>query len=239
MKTKKLFQCKFEELPTIGEFAVGSARRDIADFSGFSPVFTPSALDEIEGKIAACKEKVRSWTVTRELKSTTEKLNAVTRGLRVKLNALEGYMKLASGELDISIADTGVSVVRRAIARGNTEGVIAGVTNMLVAVKRNIKTLEPKGLKSDLIDGIAATTQEINALNVRQNELESERNRLTEENIEMFNGLWKALSPVFETGRALYRGVNEAKLKDYTVAQLVKRVNAERKKGRENEEDVK
>jgi hypothetical protein len=230
MKTKKLFKCKFEELPVVGEFVVGSARRDMADFSGYSPVFTPAALDEIEGRIAVCREKVRSWVVVRELKSTTEKLAATTNSLRVKLNVLEGYVKLASGELDIFVADTGIPIIRSAISRGNTEGVIAGVTNMLAAVNRNMKALEAKGLKSALIDDITATTREINALNVRQNELESERNRLTEENTELFNGLWKALSPLFGTGKALYRGVNNAKLKDYTMVQLVKRINAETKK---------
>jgi hypothetical protein len=43
----------------------------------------------------------------------------------------------------------------------------------------------------------------------------------------LFNDLWKTLSPVFETGKALYRGVDEAKLKDYTVTQLVKRIDHE------------
>jgi hypothetical protein len=86
--------------------------------------------------------------------------------------------------------DTGIPVVRNAISRRNTEGVIAGVTNMLAVVNRNVKALEAKRMKSALLDEIAATTQEINALNVRQNELESERNCLTEENTEMFNDLW-------------------------------------------------
>jgi hypothetical protein len=234
MKTKKIFPCKFEDLPVIGEFVVGSARRDMADFSGFSPVFTPVALDEIEGKIAACKEKVRSWVVVRELKSTTDKLTTVTNGLRIRLNVLEGYVKLASGELDIHVTDTGIREVRNAIHRGNTEGVIAGVTNMLATVNRNMKALEAKGLKSTLLDDIAAVTREINALNVRQSELESERNHLTEENVELFNGLWKALLPVLETGKALYRGVNGAKLKDYTMTQLVKQINAGKKKENRN-----
>jgi hypothetical protein len=235
MRTKKLFQCKFEDLPTIGEFAVGSARRDLADFSDFSPVFTPVYLDGIEGKIAVCRKKVRSWVVVRNLKSTTGKLNAVTRSLRVKLNALEGYLKLAAGELDVNLSDTGLSAVRSAISRGNTEGVIAGVTNMLVIVSRNRSVLEAWGMKPVLPDEIAAKTQEINVLNVRQNELENERNRLTEENTELFNDLWKALSPVFETGKALYRGVNGAKVKDYTVTQLVKRINAGKKKEKKND----
>ncbi|MDR0843669.1 MAG: hypothetical protein LBN71_00470 [Tannerella sp.] len=77
---------------------------------------------------------------------------------------------------------------------------------------------------------IEAQVEKINALNVKQNELESVRNRLTKESIEIFNDLWKLLQPVFETGKALYRGVDAARLKDYTLSQLLKRINHQRKK---------
>ena len=227
---KKLFQCKFEELPVIGEFVVDSARKDIADFSSFSPVFTALYFDGIDAKIAVCREKVRSWVVTQELKATTEKLVNMTGGLRVKLNLLEGYLKLAASDLDVKATDMGLSVVRAAISRGNTEKVIMGITEMLIAVRRNQAALEARGMKPALITEIAAIAQDISDLNVKQNELESARNRLTEENMELFNDLWKALLPVFETGKALYRGVDGAKLKDYTVAQLVKRIDHEGKR---------
>lgn len=225
---KRLFHCKIEDVPVIGEFVTGSARKDIADFSSFSPVFTASYFDEIDAKIVVCREKVRSWVVIQELKATTEKLTNTTGSLRVKLNLLEGYLKLAASELDVKATDMGLSIVRSAVGRGNTEKVIMGVTEMLVAVRRNQAALEAQGMKPALINEIAVIAQEINKLNVRQNELESARNRLTEENTGLFNDLWKALLPVFETGKALYRGVDEAKLKDYTVTQLIKRINHEK-----------
>ncbi|MDR2139304.1 MAG: hypothetical protein LBP50_07140, partial [Tannerella sp.] len=84
-------------------------------------------------------------------------------------------------------------------------------------------------------------TAAIDALNVKQNELESRRNRATEEDIDVFNDLWLALQPVLETGRALYRGVDAAKLKDYTIAQLKKRLHPHPQKqpsGKELESDV-
>jgi hypothetical protein len=74
---------------------------------------------------------------------------------------------------------------------------------------------------------------EISALNVKQNDLVSKRNRLTKQNIEMFNDLWESLQPVLKTAKAIYRGVDDVKLKDYTIAQLLKRINATRKKEKE------
>jgi hypothetical protein len=230
MKAKRVFKCKAEELPVIGEFLVEAVRRDMAEFSGFSPVFNEAGLGEIEAKINACRETVRSWVFIKELKAVTEKLENKTNLLRVGLNKLEGYLNLAAGNLDVRVADAGLISLRKAISRGNTEGVIAGVANLLVVVRRNLPALEAKGLQAALPDEIAAQTHEIGALNVKQNELESLRNRQTEEDVEVFNDLWKSLLPVFETGRALYRGVNEAKLKDYTYTQLHKRIHSEGKR---------
>ena len=42
----------------------------------------------------------------------------------------------------------------------------------------------------------------------------------------MFNDLWTSLQPILKTAKAIYRVVDETKLKDYTVTQLVKRINA-------------
>jgi len=43
----------------------------------------------------------------------------------------------------------------------------------------------------------------------------------------IFNELWDMTSKVINAARAIYRGVDEVKLRDYTVSHLVKRVNAE------------
>ncbi|MDR2041059.1 MAG: hypothetical protein LBP98_01920, partial [Tannerella sp.] len=59
----------------------------------------------------------------------------------------------------------------------------------------------------------------------RQNKLESERNRVTEQDVDAYNDLWLALQPILETGKALYRGTDKAKLKDYTFVQLEKRLH--------------
>jgi hypothetical protein len=75
-----------------------------------------------------------------------------------------------------------------------------------------------------------AKVKQIESLNIRQNDLIRERNRLTEKNTNLFNDLWKSLQPVLNTAKAIYRGVDAVKLKDYTVTQLVKRIHAEGKR---------
>ncbi|MDR3245769.1 MAG: hypothetical protein LBT50_04985 [Prevotellaceae bacterium] len=229
MTTKK-FPCKIEELPTIGEFILECVRKDFADFSSYSFLFTPEYPEIIQKKIVTCKELVASSTVAKELKAVTQQLYDKSKQLRIQMNVLEGYLKIGAKEMDILLEDVGLKSVRHNITHKNTEGLILNVQKALTAVKRNLPALTATGLKPELIGDIEKQMQTIDALNVKQNNLISERSRLTKANIELFNDLWDSLRPILATAKALYRGVDEVKLKDYTMLQLKKRINAERKK---------
>jgi hypothetical protein len=238
MMTKK-FQCKIEDVPVIGEFLLSSVKKDMKDFSSFSSMFTPDYLATIETKINSCKELISSSTVVKELKAVTKQLYDKSKGLRVKLNVLEGYLKLGKDDLDIAVEDVGLKNVRNDISRCNIEGLISNMQKLLIVVKRNKTVLEAKGFKPAIIDDIETQITDISILNTKQNDLISDRNRLTKQNIELFNNLWESLLPIVETAKAIYRGVDDVKLKDYTIAQLMKRISAGRKKDKEesNEED--
>jgi hypothetical protein len=226
--SNRIFSCKIEDVPVIGEFVVSSAEKDIADFNGYSPVFTIDYLAMVRSNIDVCRELVKSSVVSKELKSVTRKLYGESGNLRVKLNYLEGYLKLGVENLDVSVKDTGIKNIRADIARHNIEGLVANMQPALTAVKRNLPALEAQGLKQTLIDEIEVHIREISSLNEKQNELMSRRNRLTEANVKKFNDLWNSLKPILNAAKAIYRGVDEVKLKDYTIAQLKKRINAER-----------
>jgi hypothetical protein len=220
----KTFRYKIENLPPIGEFLLNNLGKDINDFNNFSPVFTPEYLESLRNRINICKEIISSSLVTKELKALTQRLYDESKALRIKVNALEGYLKLAGTELDIAIDDFGLKNIRNDISRNNTEGLVMNVQKTLAAAKRNQTALETKGMKPELIADIETQTREINNLNVKQNELISDRNRLTKSNIDLFNELWDSLQPILKTAKAIYRGVDDVKLKDYTIRQLMKRI---------------
>jgi hypothetical protein len=220
----KTFRYKIENLPTIGEFLLKNLDKDIDDFNNFSSVFTPEYLAAIKNKIYICKDIISSSVVTKELKALTQHLYNESKALRIKINAVEGYLKLAAKELDIAVVDFGLKNIRNDISRNNIEGLVMNVQKTLIAIKRNQAVLESKGLKPELITDIETQTREINNLNVNQNELISGRNRLTKTNIDLFNDLWDSLQPILKTAKAIYRGVDDVKLKDYTIRQLVKRI---------------
>ncbi|MDR0604698.1 MAG: hypothetical protein LBG80_10385 [Bacteroidales bacterium] len=225
---KKTFYYKIEDLPVIGEFLLDSLTRDIEDFNDFSSMFTADFLRAIGVKINSCKGFISSSVITKELKKVTQDLYYKSNILRLKLNMLEGYFKLGANDLDIQIENVGFKSVRNNITRHNTKGVLSNMQMIMTIVKRNQSVLTEKGLKPKIIKEIEMQIHEINELNMIQNEMITKRNKLTEKNIGMFNDLWTSLQPVLKTAKAIYRSVDEDKLKDYTVSQLVKRINAKK-----------
>jgi hypothetical protein len=222
------FKCKVEEVPVLGEFIVNSVEKDINDFNNYSPLFTDDYLVPIKTKIEVCKDFVKSSTVSKELKATTQKLYDNANDLRSKLNALEGYLKLCAGSLDIAVKDFDLKNVRQSITKHNIEGVIMNTKTFLIPVKRNMQVLNATGLKQELIDEIETQLKEINSLNEEQNDLTNKRNRLTDVNINKFNDLWESLQPILAAAKAIY-SADKVKMKDYTVSQLLKRMNAGKK----------
>jgi hypothetical protein len=225
MSSKK-FRCKIEEVPVLGEFIVSSAEKDINDFYDYSTVFTTDYLATIRAKIEVCNELAQSPAITKELKVIAQQLYVKSRNLRSKLNALEKYLKLGAGSLDIAENEIGLKSVKANISRHSIERLLLNLATVLKTVKRNLAVLKQYGLKEELIDEIETQLQEINSLNEKQNELISKRNRQTEENIEKFNNLWISLKPILNTARAIYQGVDETKMSSYIISQLKKRINA-------------
>jgi hypothetical protein len=139
--TKK-FQGKIEDLLVLGEFLMSSLKKDLDDFSSFSSVFTVDYITGIETKIKSCKELISSSSVTKELKTVTKQLYDKSKSLRVKLNILEGYLKLGSNDLDVTVEDVGLKNVRSDITRYNTEGLVSNMQKTINVVKRNMSVFQ-------------------------------------------------------------------------------------------------
>jgi len=81
-----------------------------------------------------------------------------------------------------------------------------------------------KGMKLEQLDSLKTLINTIENLNFEQNDFLSRRAQNCLSNIGAFNSLWFALQPVLLAGKAIYKANNEAKLKDYTLSHLRKRM---------------
>ncbi|HBG41060.1 MAG TPA: hypothetical protein DDZ96_11170 [Porphyromonadaceae bacterium] len=235
MKVVKEFPCKVEELPIIGGYAITSVRRDLADFTAYSDQFSEESLVVLETKRNGCANAVSTDTLNREMKSITKTLDRKIRELRKPLNRLEGYARFAATELNGD--DLGLGDLRTEIGNGNTEGVVKKGHELSANINLHLEVLQSQGLKPELVATIKDTVEEIETLNNAQESIRSKRGLNTQENLLTCNDFWHDLNKYLIAGRAIYKGVDPARLKDYTMSYLIKRVNSERKEADKKKEE--
>lgn len=221
---EKKFNCKKEVIPVIAGFVLESLDKDFADFANYSTVFTKEFIAGVRVKQAACYTLTSATNVVKLQKVMTGKIIDQSGKLRLTLNKVEGYLKLARKDLDIAVKDFGLRSIRRSISVANLEGLILNVHNFIATVQRNEAALVAKGMKPELLTTLSEEVAEIETLNTNQNVKKNERSRVSVDNIKVYNDLWEDLNIILQAGRAIYRGVDNVKLKEYTMSYLLKRV---------------
>lgn len=234
---EKKFNCKIESLSVIGGFLLVSFVNDKQKFIDYSPVFNDPFEANFRTKQILCAEMVTAEEVVKLQKSTTIQLGKKMTDLRLVLNPLEGYIKLAGAKLDIQVADFGVKQVRDAISAKMPEPALSGLKLLVANLNRNKAALETVGYKAATVDELGVYISEITALNEKQNELKNKRSRTSDEIIKENNALWDIMAVVFNGGRAIFRGVDEVKLREYTFAHVKKRVQSASPGNDEKEEE--
>lgn len=223
---ERKFSCKMEEVPVLAGFVTDSLVEDMPDFQEYSSDYGQPTVDALVSKRMFCLELEKSDSKIQELKSTTASLVGKELQLRPMLNKVEGYIKRAGDGLTIGVDGFGLKELRTAISNGNDEGVIAGMKMLMGNIDRNSATLEAKGLKPEFVIELNALATEIDVLNNLQNQLQNQRNSTTSTNIKDYNELWEMMNNVCQDARAMYKGVDDVKLKKYSVSALLKRVSA-------------
>lgn len=225
---KKKFHCKIEEMPTIASFVIASFTRDLADFNNYSTLFNQEFLADLDAQRQTCTELIMTDSVNIELKNASKRLYENLKKLRISLVLIEGYIILAKRDLNNDYL--GLRKLRLNMKAGNVEGVILSGRSFINNINECKTILIRKGMKQEQIEALKNLFNSIESLNREQNELLSKRSQNCLNNMYIFNNLWDLLSQIFQVGKAIYKSTNEAKLKDYTMIQLKKRMNNERKK---------
>lgn len=227
---KKKFNCKMQDIPIIAGFLLSSMERDKADFISFSPMYADPFMANLRDKQNECYEIVKSADVLKHQKMVKTQIDTSVAQLRVLLNKNEGYLKLAEKELDIKLDDFGIKAIRNAMTKSDLEKTISEGRSLVINLKRNATILNAKGLKQEGIDEVATAITELNTLNEKHNTLKNDRSRAASDNNAMLNETWDVINMITSAGRALYRGSDAIKLKEYTMSNLQKRVYNETSK---------
>jgi hypothetical protein len=225
-----------EALPIIAGFILESFHSDLELFIQYSPVFSPQFEMSVKEKQANCYQTVTPTDVLRLQKVVTNNMQQQTEQLRLTLNQLEGYLKFAEKELDIAVKDFPLKNIRSAISKSNVEGVLNNGRSLVTCLKRNEPALVAKGMRPEVIMTLNTEMDNIELLNTNQNVKKNERSRSKVDNIKVLNELWDDVNIIMQAGRAIFRGVDNVKLKEYTMATLLKRVHNETSAAAKNAE---
>ncbi|MDR2562869.1 MAG: hypothetical protein LBC98_02880 [Prevotellaceae bacterium] len=220
----RLFNCRIEELLMICRFGLLIARRDLTDFSTFSPVFNEAYFNGFETKIIAADELVSPKTETEEMKKITKALYADTDGLIEPINMMRGYLQLARDQIGVSDKDFGLSMLSKKVHSRDIEG----VRQNLVLVNKNVQIYKPSllavGLSEETVAYLSNAVNSITENNQRQFEIISQRKQTVSENIGKLNELYSDLMKFLGIGRVIYKNKDHVKAKEYTFENLKKSV---------------
>lgn len=233
---KKRFNCKMEALPVIAGFLLESYNADFELFIQYSPIFSPQFVLGVKEKQAICYQSAKPTDVLRLQKVVTTKILDQSGKLRLTMNQIEGYLKFAAADLDIAVKDFPLNKIRSGISKSNVEGVLDNGRNLITYLKRNEGPLVAKGMKPEMITSLTTELDNIERLNTNQNVKKNERSRTKVVNIKVLNELWDDLDIIMKAGRAIFRGVDNVKLKEYTMTSLIKRVHNETSAAAKNAE---
>ena len=192
-------------------------------FTAFSPKFDGTYVAAFEAKNVAVIEVLNPRAETVELKAVTDRLYKTMDALLDPIARVEKYVKIASGEISVSVKDFGLPKLRQKIWARDSEGVLEGLKTVNSYLDTYKSALTAHGLSDELITLFATSATLIRDDNQRQYEIVTARKKLVESNLHLFNELYGMIAEVCDMGKVIYRG-NAASRKEYTFTELRKRV---------------
>lgn len=222
--TPRNYSCKDEELPVICRYSVINLKRDLTDFTTYSPKFKGQYVTDYEAKISAVEELVSPKSETSEMKKITERIFTNMNLLLNDVNHLSGYLEMANGTISLSAADFGLSDLRKGINVRDPEKVIDRLKDVNQKVVKYKAELAEQGFTDALQEKLTTMYATLKADRELQYSIHSNRKELVQNNIGMLNDLYSQLNEILMVGKILYQRTNPVKGKEYVFSELKKSV---------------
>lgn len=229
LNTNRSFDCKNEELPVLCRFCAISLARDLNDFTAYSPMFDAAYLTAFKGRIETVGELIQPQSETVALKVITDRIYQTLDDLIPPINYLEGYLKLAGKQVPLSSTDFGLVQLRRKARARDLEGVLKQLHTVGENSKKYKKELMAKGMTEEMISKFVAAAKLLTEDKDQSYKLISSRAAIVQSNMGLLTVLKNQLTEICTIGKILYKQTDQAKLKDYTFAQMKKHIRRDTK----------
>lgn len=227
-RVKTNFSCRIDELVPLARLLRASYVRDQADFQQLLPGdYTAAFLTDYDQRLAAANALEATATQIGKRMLFTERIAAIYQQLPKQLDFLAARVRRAT-PLTVPAKRFGIEQARLARNNDDDTALEAALKTLLQNIAANSAALVQRGQQP-------ANTQQLqdlyNALvqnRTAQGSQLSNQKDLTQDSTATLNALYELMADLFADGKALYARENKAKLDDYTIKQLLKRVRLER-----------
>jgi hypothetical protein len=218
------YKCKDEELPVICRNALYCYKRDLPDFTAFSPIFNGDHVNKFEEKINVVDELVLPQMETIELKKITRRLYETMDSLLDPITRIRGYLLLAKDTVGVSAKDFGLALLGRKISDRDAEGTRKDLLLVISLLEKYREPLIEVGFSDTTIEQFNDAVSSITDDNRLQFDIISKRKEIVRTNLSILNDLYAQLKDILNAGKLLYKKTNPVKYREYTFSALRKSV---------------
>ena len=224
IQNQRNYNCKNEELPVMGRFLLFSLRNDLPVFTNFSPKYNDEYVVNFEQLILNTTEVVEPRSEILLQKEITAAIFSTLAGLIEPANKLKVYLRLANGDVNLSNVAFGLVELRKCINGNNAEGALKILNVIQGNLAKYRERLMAHGLTDELIALFDSAAKSVAANKQKQYELFLNRKKIVENNLNLFNGLYKEICDILAVGKAIFQNAGITKRQEYTFTDLKKRV---------------
>ncbi|RAK63886.1 hypothetical protein DLM85_20275 [Hymenobacter edaphi] len=184
-------------------------------------------LTDLDARLQAADDSGSQRSAAGRSQQLGQQVQTIMRQLPLLLNRLEARLRRAEG-LTVPLKAFGVKAVRDAVVAEDPERLELALKTLLQNLEANAAALQAKGHKAEETEQLRTLRQTLAAGSTAQDVAQTRQQGVTQENLQALSHLCQLMQELMADGKSLYRGVDKAKVKNYTLTQLLKRVRRER-----------
>ena len=227
MTLQPLFNTRYEEVVPITTFVETSYLADFTAFKTYSDTHFGTAFKtSLATNLAAAAAITSSSFYIKEIKLLNIKITLNIGALRPNLDLLEVYVEFAEADLLCTVADFGISKVRKQIHKKNYEGLTQALDDLNHNINdpTNLAALTAHDFTPALHTAITDLTTTIKQQLIDRNILIDKKEAAVQANLILFNTLWEQVLLLLKTGKRLFKHSDPEKTREYTLTVLKSRV---------------
>jgi len=222
---------KKQDIPVIGRMLYEAFKRNKTDFEGFSSTFGDPFESEMAAAIQAVKDRRRPVDVYDKQKKVTIDLYNKVDEMQEALRLLGEYVIMAEGYLVTLYANYHIKEARKALQKKNVEGVMEHCEIIVDKVANDdAVALDAAGFSAAKLAEFELLIVELDDLNTEQSSKLDERQEIKAIEDVLFDAMFDYINKVARVGKAMYTYKEKQRYDDFSITNLLGRMNHGRKK---------